>query len=197
MSFADGDHVGVAVAKAVGKCFGLCWIVAAAAGRRGFRPAIFGSIGWQGVGTRSMYKSPVAEADAITTEVPGGAGGILVIFDCTGNFSLVRCGSEFNIVGMASGVVKEGGNSLGDTGGFVRVDHLGVIGSCVAEGQVEVSGRDSRSGPQGFTIAGRAMVREVTCHRTREEGINLNFSGIAMEATFNNGMKLVMSNGSD
>ena len=119
-----------------GSVFGLCWIVAAAAGRRGFRPATFGSVSWQGVGTCSMYKLPVTEADAITTEVPGGAGGILIIFNHTGNFSLVRFGSEFNIVGTVSGVVKEGGNSLGDTGGFVRVDHLGVIGLCIPEGQV-------------------------------------------------------------
>ena len=60
-----------------------------------------------------------------------------------------------------------------------------------------MSGRDSHLGPQGLTIVGRAMVGEVTCHRTREEGITLSFSGITTEATFNNRVKLVMSNGSD
>ena len=95
MSLADGYHIGVAVTQNVGECFRLVGAVTTAACWIGWGPATLVGFGGKGICPCSVYKAPVAKADASSIIVPGEARSIVVFSDCTGNLSLVWFGTKF------------------------------------------------------------------------------------------------------
>ena len=100
--------------------------MASAAGWRGVGPPGLCSIGGKGVCSGTMYETPVTEVYSSTGKMPGRAGGILVILDSSGDFTLVRFRFQLIVVGLSNGSVEEGGNRLCSGGGRVRVGNLGA-----------------------------------------------------------------------
>ena len=100
--------------------------MASAAGWRGVGPPGLCSIGGKGVCSGTVDETPVTEAYSSTGKMPGRAGGILVMLDSSGDFTLVGFRFQLVIIGLPNGSVEEGGNGLCSGGGRIRVGNLGV-----------------------------------------------------------------------
>ena len=100
--------------------------MAAAAGWRGVGPTALCSIGGKGVCSCTVDETPVTESNPSTRKMPGRASGILVIFNSSGNFTLVGFRFQLVVVSLSDGSVEEGGNGLCSGGSRVGVGNLGV-----------------------------------------------------------------------
>ena len=114
-----------------------------AAGWRHVGPMTLGSIGGKGVCSGMVDETPVAETNSSTGEVPGRTSGELVIFNGSGNFTLVGFHFHFVVICLSNGTMEEGSNGLGSGSGGVSVSNFGDVCSGAMKGKVEVPAGDT------------------------------------------------------